>query len=105
MTTPPILASGIEHVSVAVAKTFVRAWHYSETFPPHCLLNLGARDTDGLLAAVAIWGYGVRPLHTIRGHGITSNLRGSACGTTCPGTQRAGSFPSAPRGFTSTSRG
>ena len=63
----PQLASGIEVVPVPVAKTFVRSWHYSETFPPHCLLNLGARDKNGVLAAVAIWGYGVRPLHTIRG--------------------------------------
>jgi len=67
MALPCTLKSGIEHVPLAVAKTFVRTWHYSEIFPPHCLLNLGARDTNGLLAAVAIWGYGVRPLHTIRG--------------------------------------
>jgi len=62
----PTLVPGIEHLRLAVAKTFVRSWHYSDMFPPHCLLNLGARDAEGRLAAVGMWGFGVRPMHTIR---------------------------------------
>jgi hypothetical protein len=48
------------------AKEFVRRWHYAKVFPPHCLLNLGQRDTHDELAAVAMWGWGVRPRHTIQ---------------------------------------
>ena len=56
----------IERISLGEAKAFVRVWHYSKIFPPHCLVNLGSRNGAGELVAVAMWGFGVRPKHTIR---------------------------------------
>jgi len=53
-------------IPLAEARGFVLRWHYSKVFPPHCLVNLGLRDDDGELLAVAMWGYGVRPRHTIQ---------------------------------------
>ncbi len=61
-----VMRSGIEHIALREAKAFVRAWHYSKIFPPHCLVNLGARNHTGELTAVAMWGFGVRPRHTIQ---------------------------------------
>lgn len=58
--------NGVERISLAEAKLFVLRWHYSKIFPPHCLVNLGMRDEKGQLRAVAMWGYGVRPKHTIK---------------------------------------
>jgi len=55
-----------ERISLAEAKRFVLAWHYSKIFPPHCLINLALRDGSGKLSAVAMWGWGVRPKHTIQ---------------------------------------
>ncbi|MGL6196676.1 MAG: hypothetical protein ACRC2T_17830 [Thermoguttaceae bacterium] len=61
-----IPASPVECINLAAAKNFVRTWHYSKIFPPHCLLNLAQRDESGKIAAVSMWGYGVRPRHTIQ---------------------------------------
>jgi len=61
-----MLSSGTQLLALQEAKTFVKRWHYSKIFPPHCLVNLGALDANGELAAVAMWGYGVRPRHTIQ---------------------------------------
>lgn len=47
------------------AKALCRRWHYSDVFPPHCMVPLGFYDTQGL-AGVAIWGWGTRPRHTIQ---------------------------------------
>ena len=60
------MVGDIERISLAEAKVFVRTWHYSKIFPPHCLVNLGARNAAGELVAVAMWGFGVRPRHTIQ---------------------------------------
>lgn len=56
----------IERLDLKEAKAFVLKWHYSKIFPPHCLVNLGKRNNDGDLIAVAMWGFGVRPRHTIQ---------------------------------------
>jgi hypothetical protein len=53
-------------IPLAQAKEFVRRWHYAKVFPPHCLVNLGGRNAAGELVAVAMWGWGVRPRHTIQ---------------------------------------
>lgn len=55
----------LERIPLAEAKRFVRVWHYSKIFPPHCLINLALRDDAGELCAVGMWGWGVRPRHTI----------------------------------------
>jgi hypothetical protein len=52
-------------VSIKEAKRFCHRWHYSNIFPPHCMIALGFYDEQGL-AGVAIWGWGVRPKHTIK---------------------------------------
>ena len=39
--------ASVERISLQAAKTFVRQWHYSKIFPPHCLVNLGLRNADG----------------------------------------------------------
>lgn len=56
----------LERIPLGEAKRFVLAWHYSKIFPPHCLVNLANRDDSGELCAVAMWGWGVRPRHTIK---------------------------------------
>jgi hypothetical protein len=58
------LLNNLEIISLEEAKEFVRRWHYSNLMPPHCMTILGARDEKGL-AAVASWGWGTRPKHTI----------------------------------------
>jgi hypothetical protein len=55
----------IENVGLKEAKRFCVQWHYSNIFPPHCMITLGYRDAKGL-AGVALWGWGVRPMHTIK---------------------------------------
>lgn len=55
----------VEPIPMGEAKAFCLKWHYSPIFPPHCLLALGYRDTEGL-AGVSIWGWGTRPKHTIK---------------------------------------
>lgn len=57
--------TGVSQIGMKEAKRFVVDWHYSNIFPPHCMIALGCRDDKGL-AGVAIWGWGVRPLHTIQ---------------------------------------
>jgi len=47
------------------AKSHCVKWHYSNIFPPHCIISLGYEDEKGL-AGVALWGWGVRPRHTIQ---------------------------------------
>lgn len=59
-------AGSLERIELREAKAFVRRWHYSKIFPPHCLVNLALRDGKGKISAVAMWGYGVRPRHTIQ---------------------------------------
>ena len=53
-----------EPITLAQAKAFVAAHHYAVHVPPHCLLNLGC-FRGGELVGVALWGFGVRPRHTI----------------------------------------
>ncbi len=55
----------LQTISLREAKDFCRRWHYSDIFPPHCMVCLGYYDKVGL-AGVSIWGWGVRPRHTIR---------------------------------------
>lgn len=55
----------IEIIGIKEAKRFCVDWHYSNIFPPHCMVALGYRDAKGL-AGVALWGWGVRPMHTIK---------------------------------------
>jgi len=59
------VAPEVAPIPIPEAKAFCLKWHYSDIFPPHCLLALGYRDEKGL-AGVALWGWGTRPLHTIR---------------------------------------
>jgi len=55
----------IEQVEPHQARALCLRWHYSNIFPPHCLVHLGFYDEAGL-AGVAIWGWGTRPRHTIQ---------------------------------------
>jgi len=55
----------IEQVEPQQARALCLRWHYSNIFPPHCLVHLGFYDEAGL-AGVAIWGWGTRPRHTIQ---------------------------------------
>lgn len=55
----------VDIMHINEAKAFVRKWHYSDIFPPHCMVNLGYYDDKGL-AGVALWGWGTRPRHTIQ---------------------------------------
>jgi hypothetical protein len=57
--------SDVVLINVRVAKRFCIDWHYSNIFPPHVLLVLGFYDDVGL-AGVSLWGWGVRPVHTIQ---------------------------------------
>jgi hypothetical protein len=52
-------------IDIPKAKEFCRQWHYSNIFPPHCLMGLAYDDEKGL-AGVTLWGYGTRPRHTIQ---------------------------------------
>jgi len=56
----------LERITLREAKAFVLRWHYSKIFPPHCLINLALRDERNEITAVAMWGWGVRPKHTIQ---------------------------------------
>ena len=55
----------VDAIAVADAKALCRQYHYSNIFPPHCMVALGFYDAQGLGGA-AIWGWGVRPKHTIQ---------------------------------------
>lgn len=55
----------VQPIGIKEAKRFCVRWHYSNIFPPHCMLTLGYFDSVGL-AGVALWGWGVRPRHTIQ---------------------------------------
>ena len=55
----------VDIIGIEEAKEFVCRWHYSNIFPPHLPVVLGFRDEVGL-GGVAMWGWGTRPLHTIR---------------------------------------
>ena len=54
-----------EPIPLSLAKGFVAAHHYAIHVPPHCLLNLGCFKGQEVVG-VALWGYGVRPRHTIQ---------------------------------------
>jgi len=55
----------VDTVPLKQAKQLCLAYHYSDIFPPHCMVSLGFYDDRGL-GGVAIWGWGVRPKHTIQ---------------------------------------
>lgn len=55
----------VDLIPAAAARSFCCRWHYSNIFPPHCMVYLGFYDAHGL-AGVAIWGWGTRPMHTIK---------------------------------------
>lgn len=55
----------VDVLNLSVAKRFVAAHHYAVTSPPHVLEPLGFNDGDQL-AGVSLWGWGVRPRHTIQ---------------------------------------
>lgn len=59
------VACPIYEINLPAAKEFCRRWHYSDIFPPHCMVNLAVNDANGL-AGVALWGWGTRPRHTIQ---------------------------------------
>ncbi len=55
----------VDPVPLTLARSFVAAHHYAVHIPPHCLLNLACfKGTD--VVGVALWGFGVRPRHTIQ---------------------------------------
>jgi hypothetical protein len=60
----PAVSRDIVPVALREAKQHCIRWHYSNIFPPHCMATVGYHDAAGL-AGVALWGWGVRPLHTI----------------------------------------
>lgn len=55
----------VDTVPIKEAKQLCIEHHYSDIFPPHCIVALGFYDEKGL-GGVAIWGWGVCPVHTIR---------------------------------------
>jgi len=55
----------VEAIGRGEAVGFIQTWHYSKVMPAQTKLLLGARR-GGRLFAVSTWGWGVRPLHTIR---------------------------------------
>jgi len=55
----------VDRIDMNTAKRLCLRWHYSNIFPPHCMVSLGFYDDRGLGGA-AIWGWGTRPKHTIR---------------------------------------
>ena len=55
----------VVRIDMDAAKRLCLRWHYSNIFPPHCMVSLGFYDDRGLGGA-AIWGWGTRPKHTIR---------------------------------------
>ena len=55
----------VDTVPIQQAKQLCLEYHYSDIFPPHCMVSLGFYDDQGL-GGVAIWGWGVRPRHTIQ---------------------------------------
>ena len=55
----------IETIETKVAKEFVRKNHYAVISPPITKLALGLYENEKLVG-VAMWGYGVRPKHTIK---------------------------------------
>ncbi len=55
----------VEPISIREAKALCVRWHYSDVFPPHCMVSLGFYDKKGL-AGVTLWGWGTRPRHTIQ---------------------------------------
>jgi len=55
----------VDLVNMDAAKRLCLQWHYSNIFPPHCMVALGFYDGKGLGGA-AIWGWGTRPRHTIQ---------------------------------------
>ena len=55
----------IQKINVRTAKDFVRHNHYAVISPPITKLSLGIY-TNEKLTGVAMWGYGVRPKHTLK---------------------------------------
>jgi len=55
----------IQPISKTEAKRFVVKNHYSNSFPSTVKIALGFY-LDNKLKGVALWGYGVRPVHTIK---------------------------------------
>ena len=56
---------GIQKLRVGTAREFVRKNHYAVISPPINKLSLGLFKEDKLVG-VAMWGYGVRPKHTLK---------------------------------------
>jgi hypothetical protein len=54
----------VRPIDAKIAKEFVRKHHYAVISPPINKLSLGLFKDDRLVG-VAMWGYGVRPRHTI----------------------------------------
>jgi hypothetical protein len=52
-------------ISRSQAASFIQEHHYARKLPSTCKVYLGGFTREGLMA-VAVWGYGVRPLHTAR---------------------------------------
>ena len=55
----------IKEIPVKTAKEFVRRHHYAVISPPINKLSLGWYK-ENKLVGIAMWGYGVRPKHTIK---------------------------------------
>lgn len=55
----------IKEIPLKLAKEFVRKHHYAVIPPPITKLSLGWYQNDQLVG-VAMWGFGVRPKHTIK---------------------------------------
>ena len=54
----------LQVINPNVAKRFIADYHYAKVCPPHILEPLGLVEES--LVGVALWGWGVRPLHTIQ---------------------------------------
>lgn len=56
----------ITPIDIHGAKRFIGQHHYAPKCPPHCLEALAICDGWYEPKGVALWGWGVRPLHTIQ---------------------------------------
>ena len=59
------LSLDFQAIGLHEAKRFVGQHHYARHSPPHCLEALGLHS-NGQLVAASLWGWGVRPRHTIQ---------------------------------------
>jgi len=65
MTKPYYQDTPIRIMGMRTAKAFIREYHYAIESPSSCKFAIGLYASDKLVGTI-IFGYGTRPLHTIR---------------------------------------